>query len=286
VTPETIPHHIQLRAAERPTAPAYCVRQDSGWEATDWATYAGQVSQAARSMIALGLPAGGTVGILGYNRPEWVIFDTAAMTAGAIPAGIYATSSDEECAYILNHCRAHLLLVEDEEQLGKIQPQLDQLPHLRYVITMRGVGRTDHPAVLTWEEFTASGEVVSESELEARLKALKPDDPATLIYTSGTTGLPKGVTLSHDNLARQPGVDRDAGRGAAGSEARREGAVVPAAIAHRGADVLHSHRVRAGVGYLLCPIVGAVRRQPRGGASHLLLRRPARLGEVPRRRRG
>jgi long-chain acyl-CoA synthetase len=151
-------------------------------------------------MIALGLPAGGTVGILGYNRPEWVIFDTAAMTAGAIPAGIYATSSDEECAYILNHCRAHLLLVEDEEQLGKIQPQLDQLPHLRYVITMRGVGRTDHPAVLTWEEFTASGEVVSESELEARLKALKPDDPATLIYTSGTTGLPKGVTLSHDNL--------------------------------------------------------------------------------------
>ena len=253
---ETIPHKVLHFGESTPTSPAYHVRSGGEWQPTSWKTYAAEVSTAAKALIALGLEVGQPVAILGFNRPEWVIFDVGAMMAGGVPAGIYATSSDEECAYILNHCRAHLLLVEDEEQLGKIQPQLDQLPHLRYVITMRGVGRTDHPAVLTWEEFTASGEVVSESELEARLNALKPDDPATLIYTSGTTGLPKGVTLSHDNLA------------------------------WTAADVLHSHRVRAGVGYLLCPVAGAVRGQPRRGASHLLLRRPARLGEVPRRSRG
>ncbi|MEN8964646.1 MAG: AMP-dependent synthetase/ligase, partial [Polaribacter sp.] len=39
-----------------------------------------------------------------------------------------------------------------------------------------------------------------DTELEARKKAVKTEDLATLIYTSGTTGKPKGVMLSHKNI--------------------------------------------------------------------------------------
>ncbi len=34
--------------------------------------------------------------IMGANKPEWAIFDVATMSIGAIPAGIYATSSPPE----------------------------------------------------------------------------------------------------------------------------------------------------------------------------------------------
>ena len=59
--------------------------------------------------------------VLGFNRPEWVIFDVAAMAAGGAPAGIYTTSSPDEVAYVLNHLEAPVVLVENEHQWKKIE---------------------------------------------------------------------------------------------------------------------------------------------------------------------
>src|ERR1700678_3892013 len=38
-------------------------------------------------------------------------------------------------------------------------------------------------------------------EFDAEVLSAKPEDLATLIYTSGTTGEPKGVMLTHGNIA-------------------------------------------------------------------------------------
>jgi long-chain acyl-CoA synthetase len=65
---------------------------------------------------------------------------------------------------------------------------------------MRGVTATGSD-VLTWDDFLARGETVSEVDLDKRVDAIEQADLATLIYTSGTTGPPKGVMLSHRNLA-------------------------------------------------------------------------------------
>ena len=138
MTLETIPELVLGNGRRFAAAPAYLVRGSDGWKATSWEGYAAEVRRAGAAIVALGVEPGQAVCILGANRPEWVIFDVAAMAAGAIPAGIYATSSPPECEYIVNHSEAPVLLVENEAQWQKITAVRDRLPHLRHVVMMQG----------------------------------------------------------------------------------------------------------------------------------------------------
>ncbi len=217
---DTIPHRLLRQAADRPSSVAYQAKQGEQWVPTSWRTYVDQVRTVARGLIALGLPPGGKVAILGFNRPEWVIFDHAAMMAGGVPAGIYTTCSADEVQYIIHHAEALVVLVEDATQLAKVKARRAQLPLLRWIVTMRGAithlaspdraatrsvaeWRSTGDDVLTWDELLAKGEATDagDADLDKRLDSLEPGDLATLIYTSGTTGPPKGVMLSHGNLA-------------------------------------------------------------------------------------
>jgi long-chain acyl-CoA synthetase len=196
---ETIPQRVLGNARRFGASPAYYVRGSGGWEATSWEGYAADVRRAGAALVALGVEAGQSVCILGANRPEWVIFDVGAMAAAAVPAGIYTTSSPSECAYILNHCEAPVLLVENEAQWQKIASVRGELPHLRHVVMMKDGPAVDDPMVIGWDDFLTRGDG-SGGPLEERLEALRPDTVSTLIYTSGTTGRPKAVMLTQDNL--------------------------------------------------------------------------------------
>ena len=199
---DTIPHRVLRMAVERPSTIAYQVKVNGRWQPTTWKTYADQIRTAARAMMALGLVRGGKVSILGFNRAEWVIFDHAAMMAGGVPAGIYTTCSAEEVQYIIHHSESHLVLVENAEQLAKVQARRAELPLLRTIVLMKGaVVPTRGDDVLSWEEFLGKAEGITEVELDQRVDGIEQADLATLIYTSGTTGPPKGVMLSHGNLA-------------------------------------------------------------------------------------
>src|SRR4051794_33981372 len=184
---DTIPHRLLRQAVTNPSTIAYQAKLDGRWQPTTWQTVAAQVRTAARALIALGFPRGGKVAILGFNRPEWVILDHAAMMAGGAAAGVYTTCSPDEVQYILHHCEALVVLVEDAAQLAKVKARRDQLPLLKFIVTMRGVSATGGD-VLTWDDFLARADGAPESALDARLDAIEPADLATLIYTSGTTG--------------------------------------------------------------------------------------------------
>src|SRR5688572_11119632 len=147
---ETIPQLLQSHAARRGGAPAYFVRGSSGWEPTSWADYGAQVRQAGAALVALGVPAGAPVCILGANRPEWSIVHAGAMSAGAVPAGIYATSSPAEVEWLLNHSEASVIVVDSEAQWTKVAEIRDRVPNLRHVVTMKGVRVTD-PLVVGWD---------------------------------------------------------------------------------------------------------------------------------------
>lgn len=196
---DTIVHRLLEQAKKKPDAPAYLVRENGVWHASSYREYAGEVERAARALIDLGLKSGDRTCILGFNRPEWVIFDLATMAAGGAPAGIYTTCSPDEVAYIVGHSESPVMLVENEAQWEKVKEKRSELPHLRHVVTMKGVS-IDDPMVLSWEAFLARGDE-DDGELQTRIAALAPSQLATLIYTSGTTGPPKAVMLSHENLA-------------------------------------------------------------------------------------
>lgn len=178
--------------------PALRARRNGGWRSYTWSEYHQQVRQAARALIALGAKAGGGVCIIGYNSPEWFFADIASIYVGAVPAGIYTTSSPEQCQYIASHCDATVVFVDDQSQLDKFIAIRSNLPALKAIVLMNG--ETSSPNVYTWTKFIEAGLNTPESEVDKRVAAQNADQLATLIYTSGTTGTPKAVMLSHDNM--------------------------------------------------------------------------------------
>lgn len=210
---DTIVSRALSHARIRPHRPAYYVRANGAWRPTSWKQFGDQIRTAARALMQLGFPAGGKVCMLGFNRPEWVIFNHAAMAAGGAGAGIYTTCSPEEVQYIVHHAEAFAVLVEDEAQWKKIQARRAELPLLKWVVTMQGAPAIDDPMVLSWDQLMAKAADVPEARLDERLEAVQPDELATLIYTSGTTGPPKGVMLSHRNLAWTARTMVDLGNG-------------------------------------------------------------------------
>jgi long-chain acyl-CoA synthetase len=197
----TIPGRLFEHAQLSPGRPAYYAKEDGSYVPTSWSGYADRVRRAGKALIGIGFEADQHVTILGFNRPEWVIMDVACMAVGGAPAGIYVTNSPAEVHYITDHVAAPVILVENEVQLDKVLEVRDKLPDLRWIVTMRGTPDHDDPMVVGWDEFLAKGDGVDDAVFAERLEALQPDDVATLIYTSGTTGPPKGVMLTHHNLA-------------------------------------------------------------------------------------
>ena len=198
---DSIPARFLAQGAQRPEAPAYFAKVDGAWRATRWRDHVQETRLVARALMAEGVGPGSTVGILGFNRPEWVAMATATLLTGGAPAGIYTTCSAEEVQYILAHAEALVVLVEDAAQWEKVRKVRDRLPALKRVVLMKGAPAVDDPMVVTWEAFVASGEATDDAEVEKRVAAIEPAGLSTLIYTSGTTGPPKGVMLSHENIA-------------------------------------------------------------------------------------
>jgi long-chain acyl-CoA synthetase len=199
------PQRFLDTAARRGSAAAYYIRDDAGWVPTSWNAYRDEVRQAARALVALGVKPGDAVAVLGYNRPEWIIMDLAAMMIGASVAGIYFTSSAEDAAYIINHAQCAILVAEKEEHFQRIAKKRAQLNVLRHVVMMKGAP-ADDPLQMTWEAFLAHGESRFDEQVERRLQAIQPSDIGCLIYTSGTTGPPKAVQLSHGALTSTGGL--------------------------------------------------------------------------------
>ena len=195
---KTVIHVMEETTKAHGARIAMRTKADGIWTTTTWAEYHRQVIAAAKAMIHLGLQPGQGVSILGYNCPQWYVADIGAIYAGGLPAGIYTTSSEEQCHYIVEHSDSAIVVVEDQLQLDKIRAVWNELPKLKAVVLM--FGDSDVTNVYSWTDFLALGDKIGDDELTKRMRDQTPDDPCTLIYTSGTTGNPKAVMISHDNI--------------------------------------------------------------------------------------
>ena len=183
-----------LAATERHHGPALRFARDGAraeWSYEDLGT---RVRELARGLVALGIEPGDRVAILGGTRPEWTLADCAALCAGATVVPIYQTNSPGECRYVLTHSDARAVVVEDAEQLEKIEAIRGECPSLEHVVSMQ----SGLPVPSLDDLRKRAGEVDADV-LDVRLEAVAPTDVATIVYTSGTTGPPKGCALTHAN---------------------------------------------------------------------------------------
>jgi long-subunit acyl-CoA synthetase (AMP-forming) len=201
---ETVFQVLDRTARTHDGRAAMKAKRDGQWMATSWQEYRDVAKLVARGFLRLGLQPRAGVAIMGYSRPEWFLADTGAILAGGLPAGIYITSSPDQCLYIADHAEASIAVVENEQYLRVFLSIRDRLPRLKAIVLMSGAVPADladgGEGVHTWDQLLAMGNEVPEADLQARLDAQKPEDLCTLIYTSGTTGPPKAVMLTHHNV--------------------------------------------------------------------------------------
>lgn len=156
-----------------------------------------RVAEVASLLEARGIEAGDRVAILSENRPEWAIADYAVLSIGAVTVPIYPDLPEGQVGAILKDSGARLLLASGLAQAAKA---VGTGVNVIFIGELLGMARAhagrSASALAVWRE---------------RAHGVAPDDLATLIYTSGTTGIPKGVMLTHGNLAYMVAATRQHG---------------------------------------------------------------------------
>ena len=151
----------------------------------------------ARSLRASGIGPGDRVAILSENRPEWAMADFASMLLCAADVPIYPTLTAEQTLAILQDSGARLAFVSTVEQLKKVLA-IKNRTAIEKVVVMDDVPT---PEAIPMQAFMRNLDSGRDNEMDVCGKEAGPDDLATIVYTSGTTGIPKGVMLTHGNLA-------------------------------------------------------------------------------------
>ncbi len=176
------------------------------------ATY---VDETAKGLMALGIKKGEKVGIWATNVPYWVILQFATAKIGAVLLTVNTNYKTAELEYLLSQSDCENLFLIDGYQdtdyistIYELVPELktcqrghlksEKFPHLKRVIFL---GPEKHRGMYTIPEIRALSVMVSDDEYQARQDSLDCHDVVNMQYTSGTTGFPKGVMLTHYNIA-------------------------------------------------------------------------------------
>ena len=181
--------HSRARYADRP---ALGTKHDGRWTWTTYRQLGDEIDRVRAGLATLGVGKGDVVAVVASNRVEWAAtcYATYGLEATFVP--MYEQQRPSEWAFILRDCGAKVVVAGSNDAFHTLTALQRDVPSLRWVIGM-------DLADLDPRSFAAlarAGEV-------APIAAGSPDpgDLADVIYTSGTTGTPKGVLLSHANLA-------------------------------------------------------------------------------------
>jgi long-chain acyl-CoA synthetase len=182
----------------------------SQWRWTSYAEFGSMVDRFRGGLASIGVARGDSVAIVANNRVEWAVAAYACYGLGASFVPMYEAQNPKEWEFIVRDCEAKVLIVASDAILGKAKESLMTVPSLHHVVVLdvaersgasaangngkSGANGSGGPKRVTYASLLDSGH-------RAEVIALDPSDVASLIYTSGTTGNPKGVMLTHANMA-------------------------------------------------------------------------------------
>ena len=160
-----------------------------------------RVRTLARTFLSWGAQKGDRIALISENRWEWAITDFAALAIGAVDVPIYPTLTGEQVAALVADAGCRIAVVSTRQQFDKLNAVRGQTS-LEQILMMDSAAKPE--GAVTFSEVLAGvddhdGE--HDPVFDALVRSIEPKDLATLIYTSGTTGEPKGVMLTHGNIA-------------------------------------------------------------------------------------
>lgn len=188
---------ISKNIEKHPLKSAIGFKSKEVWKELSWKKFSEMIFKTANALKNAGIQENDKVAIYSDNSAEWMMFDLASLSIGAITVPIYSTNNAEQAEYIIRDSQAKAVLVGDQakydacfELLSKEDNDLQTI-----VVTKKAVWiKKENASYL--EDFIAK----ASPKLEISKKEY--EDVATLIYTSGTTGTPKGVMLTHGNFVK------------------------------------------------------------------------------------
>ncbi|MDO8307134.1 MAG: AMP-dependent synthetase/ligase [Actinomycetota bacterium] len=183
--------HVVESANHEPGRTIISVQRGGAWVGMTAQQFLDEVKAVAKGIVANGVEPGERLGVMSRTRYEWTLVDYAIWFAGAVSVPVYETSSAEQIQWMLSDSGAVGAFFESERNKATYDQVAVDIP------TLTRVWVFDDGVI---ESLKADGASVSDETLEARRRAVKPDDLATIIYTSGTTGRPKGCMLTHKNF--------------------------------------------------------------------------------------
>jgi long-chain acyl-CoA synthetase len=202
ITPISTINDLFLRVAGAENPRAVLWQDEFGqWQPISSDQIYQRVRALAKAFLSWGARKGDRIGLVGENRWEWMVTDFASLAIGAANVPIYPTLTDEQVAELLKDAGCRIAVVSTRAQYDKLQAVRAKTDLEKIVLMDAGPppeGAISLSSLLEGADAEGSSRDAVFDELVRRVES---KDLATLIYTSGTTGEPKGVMLTHGNVA-------------------------------------------------------------------------------------
>jgi len=200
--PRTLAELFLKAFADFNRADALNYKKDGAWHAISSAEMISRIENIALGLYSTGLRKGDRIALLAANSPEWTLVDAGCQFAGIVDAPIYTTLAPNSVEYIIKDSGAKIFFLQNKETFQRIKEILPECSTLEKLVFFDFTDVAAENAI-SIEELEKTGEKLKAEKphlIGELIKAVEPNDVATLIYTSGTTGEPKGVMLTHNNL--------------------------------------------------------------------------------------
>ncbi|MDR9418746.1 AMP-dependent synthetase/ligase [Gracilimonas sp.] len=199
--PTTILSIVEQGYEKNKTGVFSAVKRNGEWIETSVDDFKQMVRDLALGLHELGVRKGDKISLHAENSTEWLVIDQAVLSLGAAVVPIYTTQPGEQIKYILENSEAKVHFVSNDEVFAETKPLIKEVTNVKAIVSILG---SNHEKLRTLDEILEMGHKKGEEDpslFEKLRNDVEPDDLATLIYTSGTTGVPKGVMLTHHNIA-------------------------------------------------------------------------------------